>query len=118
MLTTSDIAGMRATLDLSLPGTAIIVRPSGSSDGMGGVTDAWAAAGTVSARLSPSGSGSDQIAGGQVINEAPWTVTVPASTDVRTTDRITISGQTLEVVAITSPRSYETCLRAACVEVR
>lgn len=111
------MAGLRATLDQSLPGTAVIQRAAGSADGMGGVTSAWSAAGTVSARLSPSGSGSDELIGGQAVNEAPWTVTLPALTDVRTTDRISISSKTLEVVAVGAPRSYETCVRAACVEV-
>jgi head-tail adaptor len=117
MLTASDLTAMRSTLGTSLPGTVVIQRSTQSSDGMGGVSDAWANVGTVSARVSPSGVGLDDLVGGEFTNVTPWVVTLPAGTNVTDRDRIAYDGQTFEVVAIDSPRSYATCVRVQCKEV-
>jgi head-tail adaptor len=117
MLTASDLTAMRATLGASLPGTAIIQRSTQASDGMGGVTDAWAAVGTVSARVSPSGMGLDDLVGGEAVNVTPWVVTVPHGTSVTDRDRLAVEGQTFEVVGVDSPRSYATAIRVQCREV-
>ena len=117
MITATEIATMAATLTASLPGTVYLSRSTTTADGMGGVTDAWANVGTVSARVSPSGAGDDSIAGGEVTNASPWVVTLPAGTSVLDTDRIVYLGQTFEVLRSSTPRSYEACVRVECVEV-
>lgn len=117
MLTASDLAGMQTTLGQSLPGTVVIQRSTQSSDGMGGISDAWAAVGTVSARVSPAGMGLDDLVGGEAVNIAPWVVTVPVGTSVTDRDRITYAGQTFEIEMVDSPRSYATCIRIHCKEV-
>ena len=117
ILTPSDLSAMQSTLGTSLPGTVVIQRSTQSSDGMGGVSDAWANVGTVSARVSPSGVGLDDLVGGEFTNVTPWVVTLPAGTSVTDRDRIAYDGQTFEVVAVDSPRSYATCVRVQCKEV-
>ncbi len=116
-LTTADLTCMRSAVATTLPGTAIVQRSTQASDGMGGVTDTWANAGTVAARVSPSGGGIEMIAGGEFVASAPWVITVPAGTDVTERDRISYAGQAYEIIRTSSPQSYETCIRLQCNEV-
>lgn len=118
MLSAAELTALRATLTSSLPGTVSVSRVTLASDGMGGATETWAAVSTGAGRVSPAISGEDRIVGGENVNEAPWTVTLPAGTNVTVRDRITAGSATYEVVATSGNRSYETCVRCACVEVR
>lgn len=118
MLNASDLSCMRLTAGEAMPGTAIISRTSQTSDGLGGVTDAWVAVGTVSARVSTTGMGMDSIVGEGVLNVAPWVATLPVGTDITERDRITYQGATYEVVGTDAPRSYATCVRASLRRVR
>lgn len=117
MLSAAELTALRSTLTASLPGTASVSRATLTSDGMGGATETWAAVVGAAARVSPSISGEDRIVGGKDVSEAPWTVTLPQGTDVTVKDRITAGGMTLEVVATSGTRSFDTCVRCACVEV-
>ena len=53
MLTAAELAALRATQNQALPGSAVIERYTLQSDGMGGYEQAWAAVGTIAARLYP-----------------------------------------------------------------
>lgn len=117
MLTASDLTCMRDSVEQTLPGTVTISRATGSSDGMGGQTQAWAAVGTVSARVAPMGSGDEDILGAVLRGRTGWMVTLPEGTDVTERDRVVYAGQTFEVLRTSSPMSYETCVRVQCVEV-
>lgn len=118
MIDPHDLNAMRDTLDGSLPDTVTITRASLSSDGMGGQAEAWAAAGTSAARVSPGASqGVSTIAGDRVVEAAPWVVTLPVGSDVGKADRITFGTVSLEVTRTTAPRSYGLCVRVECEEV-
>jgi head-tail adaptor len=117
VLSPAELAGMRSTLTASMPGTVVVMRSTQTSDGMGGVSDAWAAVGTVTARVSPTGAGLDDIVGGEFTNITPWVVTVPHGSSVTDRDRIAYLGQTFEVMRTSTPRSYESCVRLECKEV-
>lgn len=118
-LTTGEITAMRATLDASLPGTAIIKRATWTSDGQGGSTSTWAAVGTVDARLSPSQGRQrvEPVAGGGLVAESDWVATLPVGTDITTRDRLTYSDADYEVLAIDSPRSWDVAMRVELVRV-
>lgn len=113
MLTASEIAGMRATLDQSLPGTAVIHRPTWTSDGQGGSTAVWAPAGTVIARVSPSTTrqGVEPVSGGGLTSESDWTATFPDGTDIRVTDRVVYGGASFEVIAHDRTRTWDLAVR-------
>jgi head-tail adaptor len=117
VISAAELTAMRADLTSSMPSTVNISRVTLTSDGMGGQSEAWATVGTVVARVSPNGAGLDDIAGGEVINQTPWVVTVPVGTQVNERDRIIFSGQTFEVVRTDTPRSWDTCVRCECMEV-
>lgn len=110
MLTDAEIAAMRATLEDSLPSTCVIMRTTaGTSDNAGGyLPGTTSAAGTVACRVSPSMLRPNEVVvAGQSGMESNWVITFPATTDVRSTDRIVSDGVTYEVVAPLGPRSYE-----------
>lgn len=87
-----------------MQGTAIILRESLTSDGLGGNTQTFNAVGTVSARLGKLAAdefGSQQLlVGGEISEIASRIMTLPAYTDVALTDRISYSGATYEVVDV------------------
>jgi hypothetical protein len=80
VISATELTAMQADLTASMPSTVNISRVTLTSDGMGGQSEAWATVGTVVARVSPNGAGLDDIAGGEVINQTPWVVTVPVGT--------------------------------------
>jgi head-tail adaptor len=119
MLTTADLTAMRTALEASLPDTATISRLTRTADGAGGYTEAWATTGSaVACRVSPTGSqAAERQVAAKLAAVAPWTVTLPAETDVTTSDRILTGGRTLQVEAVMAPRSWEVSRRVMCQEI-
>lgn len=118
MLAQRDIDRMRDTLDASLPGTAVIWRYAGTSDGQGGTIQTWAPAGTAIARVSPAagrGEAVSPVDGGRQTHEHDWVVTFPDGTSVTEQDRIVTAAGTLEVVSVDTQRTWDLCVRAYAV---
>lgn len=118
-LTAAEIAAMRDDLEDSMPDTCVIQRRSLTTDGQGGKTEAWAAAGTVVCRLSPQGIGrGDETSRAERISgEEEWVVTLPALSDVTTTDRLVVLGVTYEPVGLRAVRSWELSRRVTCKRI-
>ena len=119
MLSTSDLAAMRTTLEVSLPESVGIGRRSQASDGAGGYTDTWSTVASVAGRVSPGGlTPQERAIAERLVGVQTWTITLPALTDVRAADRLIVGSRTLEVVGVLAPRSYELCTRCVCVEIK
>lgn len=120
MLTEGDLQSMRATLDRTLPGTAIIQRRTFSADGQGGGTEIWAAVGTVDCRLSPipAGERAEFERAGSMAERRDRVVTVPDGTDIEGKDRVVIASVTYEVSHVDGPRTYEIDRRVDVTEVK
>ena len=117
MLTAAEVAEMRSTQVLAQAGTCVITRGALTADGMGGFTQTWSAAGTVSCRVMPATeSGAERLISDRITEADAWVITVPQGTDVVAKDRIAESGRTFEVVA-PLPHTWETALRVVCVEI-
>lgn len=119
MLSASDLSGMQATLEASLPALASIERVTRTPDGMGGWTGAWAAiASNVPVRVAPAGllRGDERIIGAGVAALTEWIVTLPEGQDIKEADRIRIDGRTLEAKQV-NLRSWELARRVYCTEV-
>lgn len=114
MLLSSELEGLRADIEATLPDTAVIERPEFTADGYGGQTVSYGAVGTVACRLIPIRVNEEAIASGLRVISA-WRVIMPADTDVRVEDRLTVSGRTLRVVGVYQ-RSEGACLVALAVE--
>lgn len=117
MLSAAELAEMRSVQALAQAGTAVITRRTLASDGMGGFTETWAAAGTVTCRVWPaSESGAESLIAERITEGDAWILTLPYATDVLAKDRIAADGRTFEVVAPIA-HTWETARRVVCVEV-
>lgn len=120
-LTAADVAGMRSTLDASLPDSCAIVRDTLASDGAGGQVATPVTVATIACRIGPVTAIArdlEAITSGEVQARGSWVVTMPAGTDVTERDRITSAGVTYEIVAVPAPRSWEIGRRVLCRVVR
>lgn len=116
MLTADELASMRADLNDSLVGTAIVQTSTWVSDGGGGGTTSWVAAGTYDCRVTPA-SGVEQDKGDRLQPETEFIFTLPALTTINEDAQIVYSGGTYDVIATPSPRSFEVSRRVQ-VKVR
>lgn len=110
MLTAEELAGMRETLNDSLPGTAIVQTSTWVSDGGGGGTTGWIASGTYDCRVTPAG-GFEKDQGGRLQPETEFMFTLPAETPINEDAQIVYSGGTYDVIATPHPRSFEVSRR-------
>lgn len=118
MLDTNDIDGMRREAEASLPDTATVARATTVSDGAGGRTETWATVATTRCRVAPGGNlPAERIVADRVKSTVVWSVTLPATVDVRATDRVLVGTRTFEVIGVLAPRSFGVLARVVAVEV-
>lgn len=116
MLTTDDLTAIRADIVALLPDSCEIKRLTTDSDGMGGQTESWDTQATVSCRIAPAGGGpQERTIANKLSSVSAWTITLPAETDVKTTDRLVVGSRAFEVVAVLA-RSGEVARRVVCTE--
>lgn len=117
MLTDDELAAMRATVNAALPDSGTIWRmPTQTKDGAGGyLAGTLMAAGTVACRVAPAGGPSEELLVTQMRLQGvqPYAITMPAGTDIRSTDQFTSGGVTYEVQGALSPRSEQVSTRVA-----
>lgn len=117
-LSTGELVQMRHTADTYLAGTAVIHTATKTSDGQGGYTWAYAASGTVAARLSPEVlRGDEVVVGGRLAEVSPWILTVPAATSIDEDDRVVYNSITYEVSEVLTGIPWEISRRVRLVEV-
>lgn len=119
-LTAGELVDMRTTANtLGLPGTAILLTPTLTSDGQGGQTATWGTAGTVSARFAFHKDGAETNVGDRLTKVASWIVTVPAFTSLAETARIREAGSGVEyeVVEVLPFPAHEVSRRVRVREV-
>jgi hypothetical protein len=125
ILSLAELADIRRTVrDLTMPGTAILLRGTVTPNGIGGHTQTW---GTVTVggtafipcRYQPS-SATEQAIASRVTAATSWTVVLPALWDVRITDRLYIEGdgRLMAVQGVLAPRTWEMQRRVICTEER
>ena len=117
MLTQPEIDAMRATVASALPDWAAIQRVQRVADGGGSFTETWSTVARTRARLSPM-SESEQVFAERVVERADWTLTLEASVQVTTADRVMVGPRVFEVLGVVSARSWQLGMRLALAEVR
>jgi hypothetical protein len=90
------------------PDTCLIKRkPSGRGIGGAPAGGDYSTVGSVSCRVAvPQRAAQEGIYGGRFVPEADYIVALPRGTDVNSQDRISVNGQTLEVISVPSAASY------------
>lgn len=99
LLTEGELEAMRATASEALDGSAVVRTQTFVSDGGGGGTTVWTAAGTFACRIAPL-SGSDELAGERVTSGSEVLITLPAETAVDHNAQIVSGGGTFAVIAV------------------
>lgn len=110
-------ARLRAALNRTLSTSATIMRKAQVADSTGGYTDSYTAVSTVLCSFSRSQiTPIERENAVQVLAISFWNFVFPAETDIRTTDRIVVSGRTFEVVS-SATGSIELATRVVCQEI-
>lgn len=129
MISTGELAAVRADAAAFLPDVCTVERPGASvSDGAGGWSspfDPVVGLTAVPCRLAPRSQDErrdEEGAAGRITADGDWIVTFAGSADVRNADRVVVTvgaqaPRTFEVLGVDGPRSYEVVRRAACAEV-
>ena len=113
MLTAAELSDMRTIEESVMSTTCVISRHTLTGDGMGGKTEDWVAAGTVTCDVwqIPRTAMREHITGGQVTQLGDWYITMPYDTDITAKDRCIIGGRTYEVTFVPTNSSWLTALR-------
>ena len=119
LLSDAQVTSMQTTQDTGLPGTAVIYQRSDTSDGMGGYTEEWIAAGTADARLQImiSRGDTEYVTGGQVTQVLDWWLTMPVDTTITAADRIRFGDRAFEVSYVNNDESWRTACRVECISM-
>ncbi len=117
MLSATELAAMRATLNASLPDTAQVQTLTRTADGMGGYTESWTLGASYSCRLSSRGVPQEYLQQAAVQGAQYWMVTLPYNAAVTRQDRLIVGGKMLSIVGFQSGGAWETAKRVVCVEV-
>lgn len=109
MLNDAELNRMRVVAERALPGTAVIYSQQYVSDGGGGGSQTWTAAGTVSCRVAPLG-GDERLLGGRISPDADSVITLPWDASVTENSRVVTSAGTFNVEHVRD-RDYELTTR-------
>ena len=116
MVTSGELAAMQAVQQATLIEACAIVRRTLASDGAGGQTVTETATATICRLAASTNMPADRLVAGSVTEQTLWRITLPAGTDVRKADAITIGSRTFEVAGIYGPHTLTTALVCVCVE--
>jgi head-tail adaptor len=113
LLSAGELASIRATRNGFLPDVGIIYRYNLTSDGMGGSSEAWPAAGTVSCYVwtRTTTDDNERVTGGQVTSRTQWYIEIPHNTAITAKDHIEVNSRTFQVVAVPNDASILSGLR-------
>lgn len=108
MLSPRDIACLAQDVATVQTDSITLTRPSSASDGLGGRTNTYSTVSSYAARVAPvSTQQAEEEIGSRLKDGMYYRISLPAGTDVRTTDRIIYGTLTLSVEAVVSPGTLE-----------
>jgi len=117
LFTDDELADLASEQLAAMPDTCTITRPQRMSDHAGGETNTSTVVGAVACRYEPeSRRAVVAVVAGAVVTLAYWTFTMPAGTDVRAGDLLTVGARTFAVAGVLGPTSYQLALRVRAHE--
>ena len=117
MLSSDELAAIRAEQVANMPDTCTVQNVTRVPDGMGGFTEAWDDGTSYACRLSSRGLPREYLEIAAISGAHYWMVTLPHDAVVTREDRLVIGGKTVSIVGFASGGEWETAKRAVCVEV-
>lgn len=118
MISSAELAALQTDANAALDQSCTIQRPTRVADGLGSYTETLATVATVSAIVNKPSANLMQQYAAKLGDVEIWQVLMPASTDVRENDVLTVGGQTLRVQVPFVPVSYEVLRMCLAAEVR
>ena len=116
-LTAREVAQMRADAEELMPDTCTILSVAYTSDGEGGMTEAWGTAtASVKCRLdfitSHLSMGREVVVGGAVQPYTSAVLSLPYDTVITPANRVTVNGDTFAVKSVNDGQSWIIAVRA------
>jgi SPP1 family predicted phage head-tail adaptor len=115
VLTTDELAAMRATQTAAMPDEVIVERPVREADGYGSATVTWDEVATVAGRAVTSG-GAETVADARVAVPRTWRITLPHDTDIAVGDRAVIGDITVDITSVQTAGAWSTATIATGAE--
>lgn len=112
---TNELSAQRDAAANTFFDSGIIARLAETSDGQGGMVQAWAAVGTADCRLVANTGDSKQV-GAQFNRVGDFTITFPYDEDVQENDRVTIDATVYRVLFVDDVRDWKTAVRVQANE--
>ena len=111
MLSNSELAFMRESIELLMPDTCDILTVTETPNGQGGITETWATAySNVPCRLDMK-SGREPMTGGAVQQYTSYILSLPYDTTINDVDRVEIDSVTYAVTSINAGQSWSAVKR-------
>lgn len=111
-LSARELAQMRADIEELMPDTCDILEVAYTSDGEGGMTEAWGTAtASVTCRLDYR-SGTEKITGSAIQPYSKAVLSIPYDETLTTSNRVYANGYTFAVVSVNAGQSWDVVTRA------
>jgi hypothetical protein len=117
MLSSREMLDMRGALESLMPDTCHILEVTNTSDGQGGLTQAWGTAvanvtcridSFLSRGLASMRGGGEMVVGGALTDFSRWIVSMPYDTAVEVANRIQMSdGSVYNIVSLDTGKSWD-----------
>jgi len=112
VLTASDLTWMRATEELAMSSTAVILSPSYTEGAFGDTLESWLIAGTVQADVWPIAKNDrEKSSGNQDLSKGEYYISVPFDSAVTVENKLVVDNLLYEVTFVPLQQSWLTNLR-------
>jgi head-tail adaptor len=114
MLTSGELSFMRDSIEQLLPDTCSILSVTYTSDGAGGLTEAWGATKTLVPCRVDYLSGREAVSGGALIPYQKAIVSMAYDETITPANRILVGSNTFSIQAVNTAQSWQAVTRCSC----
>jgi hypothetical protein len=119
LISEAKLNKIRATVNRTLPDPCQIKRKSKMPDGRGGFVEGpEVTVATVNSRMIAMSYDQERVYGDRLQNRLGFKVLLPYGTDIKDSDKLVISGRTLDVVDVITGQTWELFVQVICSEKR
>ena len=111
MITSSELAWMRATENQAMSSNAIILSPNYEDSALGETVETWLIAGTVNCDIWPFNPEKEKSSGNQEISEGRFYISFPSDTSLTVENKVTVDSVLYDITFSPLQQSWLTNLR-------